>query len=228
MSLRALVPVLLLLCAFSADTVVAGAGAQSFWTQKKQGWFFYDDPAPPTEPAPPPEPAFVPQSEPATPAPTPPPGTFSAEWFRANLPKYKDAAWDNPTVENVRTFMLLQRYAMDRSTLFADATQLAVLGNPYLDETARRPSATFAAHALDKQAGQARSEVLGQIAESIGIFYFYASDCDLCQTQVPVVQMLTHRFTVTPISLDGQDLPGRPFPHFKTDRGHAQLLGVQR
>ncbi len=49
-----------------------------------------------------------------------------------NLPKYKDLAWNNPTVENVRTFLYLQRFAIDRSEQFSDATELAVVGDPFL------------------------------------------------------------------------------------------------
>jgi conjugal transfer pilus assembly protein TraF len=76
---------------------------------------------------------------------------------RENLPKYKDAAWDNPTVENVRAFMYLQRFAIDRSEQFSNATEMAVLGDPYLDEISRRPAATFASQKLDVEAGKEKS-----------------------------------------------------------------------
>ncbi|WP_312602517.1 conjugal transfer protein TraF [Pseudomonas luteola] len=234
MKRHAFVPVLLLASVVASNAPADTTDPHSFWSQKQRGWFFYEDPPEPPEEAPAPPPP-EPQSQTiqtiteapaqATPA---PPQAFSAEWFRKNLPKYKDAAWDNPTVENVRAFMMLQRYAMDRSSQFADVTQLAVQGDPFLDETARRPNATYAAQALDKQAGEAKAQVLGELAKSVGVFYFYASDCDLCQAQVPVVRMLESRFTVTPISVDGKDLPGSPFPTFKPDKGHAKLLGVQR
>ncbi len=42
-------------------------------------------------------------------------------------PSTKDLAWNNPTVENVRTFLYLQRFAIDRSEQFSDATELAVV-----------------------------------------------------------------------------------------------------
>lgn len=82
---------------------------------------------------------------------------FSAEWFRENLPKYKDLAWNNPTVENVRTFLYLQRFAIDRSEQFSDATELAVVGDPFLDEITRRPAATFASQQVDRDAGNAKT-----------------------------------------------------------------------
>jgi conjugal transfer pilus assembly protein TraF len=48
-------------------------------------------------------------------------------WLRDNLPKYKDIAWDNPTIENLRAFLYLQRFAIDRSEQLADIAELAVV-----------------------------------------------------------------------------------------------------
>lgn len=82
-----------------------------------------------------PKPKPVAEAKPTQPKPAAPlpsgPEMFSAEWFRENLPKYKDLAWNNPTVENVRTFLYLQRFAIDRSEQFSDATELAVVGDPF-------------------------------------------------------------------------------------------------
>ncbi|OZT32027.1 conjugal transfer protein TraF, partial [Salmonella enterica subsp. enterica serovar Heidelberg] len=69
---------------------------------------------------------------------------FLAEWFREHLPKNKDLAWNTPTVDIVRTFLYLQRFALDSSVQFSDATAHAVVGDHFLDELTRRPAATFA------------------------------------------------------------------------------------
>lgn len=234
MKRHAFVPVLLLVSVVASNAPADTTDPHSFWSQKQRGWFFYEDPPEPPERAPAPPPP-EPQSQTVqtiTEAPVQaipaPPQAFSAEWFRKNLPKYKDVAWDNPTIENVTAFKLLQRYAMDRSAQFADVSQLAVQIDPLLDENARRPNATYAAQALDKQAGEAKAQVLDELAQKVGVFFFYASDCDLCETQVPVLRMLESRFTVMPVSLDGKDLPGSPFPTFKPDAGHARMLGVRQ
>jgi conjugal transfer pilus assembly protein TraF len=207
----------------------------SFWERKSEGWFFYAEPDEPEEikpvEAPPPKQrqTVTKATPPPKAAPAPagePPQAFSAAWFRENLPKYRDAAWDNPTVENVQAFMYLQRFAMDRSQQFAEASEVAVMGNPFLDETVRRPAATYAAQALDKQAGQAKQELLNQLSTSAGLFYFYASDCQMCATQVQVMRVMENRFVVTPISVDGKHMPGTPYPNMKKDAGHAAKLGV--
>lgn len=211
--------------------------AGSFWERKAEGWFFYAEPEPKPDPEVKPEP-IVPPPTTQTVTKTPPPQSdqpasgisapspMSAAWFRENLPRYRDAAWDNPTKENVQTYMYLQRIAMDRSQTFADVSQEAVMGNPFLDETVRRPSATYAAQDLDKLAGAERQRQLALLSDKAGLFYFFASDCDICATQVQVMKAMENTFDVVPVSLDGQDLPGNPYPNFRQDSGHAQRLGI--
>lgn len=222
-------------CAFFAfGSSNALAEAEGFYDRKAEGWFWYA--VEPVEeeielPEPPkPTPAPVEEVAEHKPAPAEPQlKAFSAEWFRVNLPKYKDAAWDNPTIENVQAYMYLQRYAIDRSEQFADTTQLAVIGDPFLDESTRRPGATFASDNLDRLAGTARDELLQSVAEKAGVFFFYEDDCAQCEIQAPLIKNLetNNGFTVVPISADGSDLPNNPFGFYNIDGGHAKELGVQ-
>lgn len=212
------------------------ANESRFTERKAEGWFFYnetiEEEAPPPEELAPEPPKTVTESTPppegVEPTPPPsPPAPLSAEWMRENLPKYMDKAWDDPSPENVQAFFLLQRYAMDRSGEFAEVAQRVTMGNPMLDESTRRPFSTFAAQDLDRIAGQQRNALLDQIASSAGLFVFYASDCRLCQTMAPVLAHLDGQFEMTPISMDGNDLPGNPFPKMRPNQGHAEQLGVQ-
>lgn len=121
------------------------SGRVGFYERKEEGWFWYKEEPQKTEKKPEePEPKPVADTKPTPPKPPAAqpsgPEMFSAEWFRENLPKYKDLAWNNPTIENVRTFLYLQRFAIDRSEQFSDATELAVVGDPFLDEITRRPA----------------------------------------------------------------------------------------
>lgn len=207
-----------------------------FIERKAEGWFFYneqiEEEVPPIEELPPEPPQTVTETTPppvadAQPAPEPSPAPLSAEWMRENLPKYMDRAWDDPSPENVQAFFMLQRYAMDRSGEFAEVAQRVTMGNPMLDESTRRPFSTFAAQDLDRIAGQQRNALIDKISQSAGLFVFYSSDCRLCQTMAPVLAHLDGQFEMTPISMDGQDLPGNPFPRMRPNQGHAEQLGVQ-
>lgn len=209
----------------------------SFWQNRSDGWFFYEEPPKPVEEVieePEPEPpqsmtvTEPPEPQETTPAAPPAPEPFSAEWFRENLPKYRDAAWNDPTIENVQAFFYLQRYMMDRSEQFSDAAQLATLGHPILDEANRRPTAAAGSRQLDRIAANNRETVLDNLAERVGIFYFYDSQCQECAEITNLVKMLERTFAVIPVSMDGQDLPGNPFPNFRPNDGHAEQVGVEQ
>lgn len=243
-------PPLLLALAIAIDAGSAtGAHARmenpnaddGFWRGGQEGWFFYNEEKPKEKkPEPKPEPPEPPKTQAkVTPPPEPPPEApakakeegpemFSAEWFRVNIPKYRDAAWNEPTVENVQTFMYLQRYMMDRSQEFADAAELAVLGHPWLDEANRRPNATSAARRLDRTANASKNKTLEALSERAGIFFFYKSTCESCSDMSSIVSLLRDQFKVIPISVDGKDLPGNPFPDFRVDQGHAEQIGVKQ
>lgn len=208
-----------------------------FYNRKAEGWFWYKEQIPETPKAiEPPEPAALidiqkqPKKNPATESiKVEGPVHFSASWFRENLPKYKDLAWNNPTVANLRNYLYLQRYALDRSEQFSDAAEMAVVGDPFLDEESRRPSATFASQKLDRWAGLAKNSLVHKIAQHAGIFFFFESNSDTSRIQAPVLKMLAIRegFTIFPISVDGNPLPGALFPNFKTDNGQANKLGAK-
>lgn len=228
----------------SANTLdnQSNQSSSSFWEDGREGWFFYESDDEPTEPAPD---DLEPESQPSTAAETTPPPTpqqdftpepplkdgppaLSAAWFRENLEKYEDAAWNEPTVENVRAYMYLQRYVMDRSEQFAQSAQLAVLGDPVLDETTRRPSASSAAQRQTERANRTRNRLVKELSEEVGMFFFYTSNCEACLSMVPVVKELQRDFAIIPVSVDGQHLPGRPFPDMRADQGHAEKVGVPR
>jgi len=224
--------------ASSADTA-------RFYERGAEGWFWYAE-EPPEPETPEPEP---PQPVPTTPvpdapppiaetikpaqAPLPPaapsgPAPLSAAWLRANLERFRDQAIDDPSPRNVALYLYLQRLVLDKAERFAEATQRAVWADPLLDETTRRPLATFAANLVNREAGAAREAALAAIAEQAGLWFFYRADCPYCEAQAPLLELLTTRYglSVQAISLDGRPLPGGFLPSFVIDAGQAKTLGV--
>ncbi len=98
--------------AAASDRVSADNPVVRFYGRKAEGWFWYEPIPKPAQPErlQPEQPALAPVSRR-----TAAPATFSAAWFRQNLPKYKDLAWDHPTLTNLRAFLLVQRFALDRA-----------------------------------------------------------------------------------------------------------------
>lgn len=95
-----------------------------FFSRHAEGWFWYHDPVE-EEPDLVPEPLPVmPPPAPSEPKETEPPlKPFTIALVRQTLDKYKEAAWNNPTPENVKAYFLLQRFVIERSNKFADVAQ---------------------------------------------------------------------------------------------------------
>jgi conjugal transfer pilus assembly protein TraF len=224
-----------------ASVLLAGAhaAAADFYARDAEGWFWYDDPRivieEPEEPAPPapatplPVPAPPAHAEaPATPpAPAGPP-PLSAAWMRENLDRYRDAALDSPTPENVELYFLLQKVALDKAERFADVSQRVIVGHAALDEVARRPITNLGANIANRVAGDNRDAVLSRVARIAAIWFFYRSDCPYCEAQAPLLELLEKHsgFTVLAISVDGLPMPSGLYPDFVRDAGQAEFLGA--
>lgn len=195
----------------------------SFYERKAEGWFWYQEKPEEKEPDNAVTSASTPSSTNSGPSP------FSAAWMRENIPKYKDAAWNSDTIEAMQAFMYLQRYAMDRAQSFAERAEMAVMGDWSLDETIRRPEASFASREVDLQAGAAKQQLVKNLAGKLGLFFFFKSDCQHSQLQATTLKMLQQRtdFTIIPISLDGGNLGADIFSEYKIDTGHAKKMGVK-
>lgn len=221
---------------FLVPSAVAGGGSvansttdQGFFDGKSDGWFWYKDPVEPVKEEPKPaQPATA--AKPTTAKPQPPAGPtpFSAKWVRVNLPKYRDLAWSDPSPENLRVYLYLQQFAIDRSERFADVAQQVTFGDPYLDSVTRRPMASYASSRLDSIAGNKQDSVLKEITSRAGLFFFFDSQSVLSQLQASVVQMFVRvtGIAIVPISLDGHGFADGSFPNFKTDQGQAAKMGV--
>tara|TARA_R110001583_G_scaffold34982_5_gene116928 strand:- start:4858 stop:5847 length:990 start_codon:yes stop_codon:yes gene_type:complete len=200
--------------------------------ERQKGWFFYNEEVITEEvepeelpPPPPPPPEIEPEEIAEVPA---GPEPMSAAWVRENLPKYIDAAWDNPTPENMRAFMYLQRYAMDKSERFAEVAESVRIGDSNIDESVRRPTATFGSQKVDDIAAANRKKILADLASRAGIFFFFKADCQMCEAAQPILDMISriHGFQYLAISSDGIPVPYLDEGAYRVDYGQADALNV--
>lgn len=207
-----------------------------FINRKAEGWFWYAPEPSEEEPEEIPEPIV----QPPAPAPAPEakqepvevkskaPAMFTTAWIRENIDKYLDHAIDEPTIENVQAFLYLQRLSMDKSEQFANVAEMAVSGNPLLDEMTRRPTSTFGSQKVDAIAGKLKDNLLTEIATRAGVFFFYGDGDEYSAAQAPLVKLLEQSgFATIAISESGQPIPGfeNAFD-YRADSGHAEMLGV--
>ncbi|OAI26289.1 TraF-like protein [Methylomonas koyamae] len=217
----------------------------SYFTDKQRGWFWYevlpeqvkklqpeiqvDQKKPKPDNKPPSD--VQAEIEPKTQAkPSAEPQPLSSAWLKQNLEHYLNQAIDDPSPENVAAFYYLQRVMMDKAERFTNAARYVVMSDPQLDETVRRPVATYAANEANHQASVVAERALKAIAAQAGILFFFRSDCPYCHVQAPILAMLenAYGFKIYPVSLDGLPMPNGFFSQFKRDNGQAAMLGVEQ
>jgi conjugal transfer pilus assembly protein TraF len=222
----------------SADPELPQAGSSTFYKNKAEGWFWYKDPPveepkkkekkkelPPPPPPPPAEIKAPPKPEPAKPV---GPQVFSVKWIKENLPKYRDKAIDKPTEENVQAYYYLQRLMMDKANKFAEMSSTVIMKDPFLDEDSRRPVATYAANAMNREVSKRAEKVMKQLSGQVGLFFFFKSDCSLCTEQATVLQGLSYKtgIQVYPVSMDGKPLDQNIYSEYRIDEGQAKSLNI--
>ncbi len=202
------------------------------WLERHaEGWHWYE----PEEIAPeqsPEEPALPVSPTPAAPPvdntlfPNKGPAPLSQAWLRENLPKYLDAAIDNPSHENVLAYYRLQKIAIDKSSAFSDASTLAITGTSELDQNNRRPLSTFATHLMDDQATENRQKLISTISQRAGIFY-YVDNSEFSKRMHQIVTSVAERFNFHLTIIAKETLVGEhQVSEYLPDHGHADLMGV--
>lgn len=205
---------------------------EAYFDERERGWHWYEealeDPVEETpEPVAEKPPEEKPPEKPAKSVPAGPP-PMSGEWIKENLPKYLMKAVDVPSDENVRAYLYLQRYAMDKAQNYAMASQRVTAGDAYLDANVRRPISQVGSAVADEDGLKLQVDLLKKLAKTTGIMFFFRGNCSFCHTQWPLLQMFAkaHGFTVMPISMDGSILEGMDPKTVQKDQGQSALFDV--
>ncbi len=206
---------------------------KEFFDESEQGWFWYEvnekgekrkiyEPSKETK-----QPTTIPKEKKGKVKPED--QELSQAWFRKNFPKYRDNAIENPTdKEAMRTYLYLEKFMRERALLFAYERQAAVFSDPFLDATANRATASFGAKTMNLDAANNRKEMLSNLGDKSGIYFFYRSDCPYCKQQMPLIKLLedSYGFSITPVALDHKPLPDSPWDSYINNVDQAEKFGV--
>jgi len=203
------------------------------------GWFSYQRIEPPETPLEEPEP---PESSPVEPTPATPQvpqrpeasvaiRPFSVQWFQVNLPKYRDIAIDQPTDQNVRTFLYLQQRGLEKAERFAQVASQIGVGDPVLDDLFNENDNDFAV-ALQKSAQrQQQQSTLRKLSAEYLLVFFYRAQCPACVKQAQILALVTNSagFDLLGVAMDGSSPQSANLPTMTwTDsRSHAVSFGVR-
>lgn len=217
---------LLACCASWAQPVVTAdaqgtASRSTYWQSARDGWFWYQDPAP--------------FDEELAPVPTPqrPKEMTDQERdlaahkdFQLRLENALNAAVANPSEVNLARFLELWAQARRKAALFTDNAQILAARMPWVDETAQgtRPPNPAALRVFDQLQLEQKEDLMRQLAQTHGLYFFFRGDCAYCHAHAPMLKQFEQKFgfTVFAISLDGKGMPLYPNP--ARDNGMSQQV----
>lgn len=199
---------LFLLSSFSANA--------AYLDRHAEGWHWYEEVAQPLEEN------HVQDQETAS---SDPIKTLKA--FQKKVEALKSTAVMNPTFQNVKAYMEIQKVLMDKASLFSHRWQEVLYQTPPLDYTLLHPTSQAARHVyLDQQKKQMEDHIRA-LSKTHGLFFFFSSKCVYCREFAPIVKGFAQKYgwQVLAISLDGSKLP--EFPDAKPDNGTFFALKLE-
>lgn len=143
-----------------------------------------------------------------------PPAPGSSEWISENLPKFRARAADNPTTENIKAMLFLERILTDRAAMLGRRAVLIAQSDPFLD-TSYKPTANMQQARFSRSdAGRAEDSLVAKLVErGLALWVFVSPDCQMCDRQIQALANLT-RVNGTPvlfILMNGAQAPEYPF-----------------
>ena len=200
----------------------------SYWRDRERGWFWYDDPPPERNEGPRPKLKTVPTIGAPT-APQKPSELVEFEALQKRVEDLRNIAIINPSEQNIRNYLNIQSFVIEKASTFADVAQRVIWATPELDPTVTgRPVNAKALEVFDREQAGARTNTVAQLSQTHALFFFFRSDCPYCHQFAPLLRDFEAKFglKIVPISVDGGGLPEFRTP--RLDNGIARTLDVRQ
>lgn len=146
----------------------------------------------------------------------PVPTNITTAWLTKNLPKFMELAMDNPTDENILSYLYLQSYAVQKATKFSDQAQLLTQGNPILDNNAAFPSLAVSRPYREQFAQRFKGHLIENLNHHFALLMLIGDDYE-SKTFSGLVSLLAERYGV---SLTFANTTGKEIPELQ---GHPQI-----
>lgn len=208
------------------DTLQEAPVDPRYWRRSREGWFWQKDPPPVSKPLPPKtRPPAQPAPGPAEVSPDERDLAALAD-FKLRMERALNIATINPTEANVMRYLELHAEARRKASVLADVGSAVALRMPWIDGTTSgsRPVQPTAQRAFDAIKLQDRDQLLRELTQTHGLYFFFRSNCAYCHVQGPMLRQFQEKygFTVFAVSLDGGQLP--EYPNAVRDNGLAQKV----
>ncbi|MEI8055415.1 MAG: type-F conjugative transfer system pilin assembly protein TraF [bacterium] len=132
-----------------------------------------------------------------------------------------------PTVENMRTYLIMQNFVTNQASLFTRAWKKTLLEYPELDYSILHPTQNNAQHIIYAENSRKEKDAIKFFSEKYGLFFFYRGGNPLDQALAPIIHGFSkeNNISLIPITVDGKLI--NTFEANHTNSGQAEKLGVK-
>lgn len=118
----------------------------------------------------------------------------SSEWIKQSMPKARQAAADDPTTENIRTLLLLEKMMHDKARRLARRAEVISQIDPVLDGSYRPTTSTLVSRNRNAEIAKNQTSLFQKLVKNEVVFWLFVDDeCSLCNEWVFSLSLLTKR-----------------------------------
>lgn len=177
---------------FTGLPTIAAGQEQQFYNDTKQGWFWYEEPAPEPEE----------ETELPTTRPVPILNEYSTEqlWdmhpddFQALLMDFQKKAVQKPTEANVLEYLTMQDLARRKAAVYANVASYVFQKHAGLDLGRDYPVTAPGVVARVKMQKDEITATIQAAAEDHALLYFFSPECPYCLEQQQILRFFTGRY----------------------------------
>ena len=142
------------------------------------------------------------------------PPAGSSAWIKQNIPKFRNMAADNPTAENIRALMYLERILFDRATTLGKRSKMIAQSDPLLESGHSSTASLPQARARRAAANQRRDDLVTDLTaiDKVVLWVFVDKASVTNDIFIETLGLLTreHDIPVLFILMDGAEPPKNP------------------
>lgn len=143
------------------------------------------------------------------------PPAGSSAWIKQHIPKFRNMAADNPTADNIRALMYLERILFDRATTLGKRSKMIAQSDPLLESGHSSTSNLPQARVRRTVANQRRDDLVTDLTatDRVVLWVFVDKASATNDLFVETLGLLTreHDIPVLFILMDGAEPPKNPF-----------------
>lgn len=140
---------------------------------------------------------------------------------------YKDKAVLNPTVENIKEYLVIQNMIMRQSTTFEDNWKKTMLLYPEFNYGITHPTDSAISQISQSNLHDKMASIVKAMPQQYGLLFFYNGNNPLSPEMEKTILYFSkfYGFSTIAVSVDGKIISGGLQSHI--DHGQAESLGVK-